>query len=47
MGICHMTQGTKTGAVYNLEGWEGERDGQEVLEGGDMGVYLWLILDDV
>ena len=34
------------GLCDNLEGWDGEVDGGEVGEGGDM-VYLWLILADV
>ena len=27
-----MTQGTQTGALYNLEGWDGEGDRREVQE---------------
>ena len=41
MGICCMTQGTQTRALYNLEGWDGERDGMEFQEGGDMGVRTY------
>ena len=26
----------------NLEGWDGERDGRIVQEGGDIYIYLWL-----
>ena len=26
----------------NLEGWDGERDGRIVQEGGDLYIYLWL-----
>ena len=36
----------KQGLCDNLEGWDGEGDGREVLEGGDV-VYLWLILVDI
>ena len=32
----------KQGLCVNLEGWDGERDGREVLAGG-IYVYLWLI----
>ena len=35
-----MTQGTQTGALYEAEGWVGEGDGREVLEGGDMSVLM-------
>ena len=42
MGICCMTQGTHTRLYNNLEGWDRERGGREVQEGGDI-VYLWLI----
>ena len=31
-----MTQGTQTGALRQAEGWDGERDGREVQEGGDI-----------
>ena len=40
MGICSTTQGTQTGPCDNLEGWDGEGDGGEVWEGGDMGVPM-------
>ena len=30
----------KQGLSDNLEGWEGEGDGKEVQEGGDMGVSM-------
>ena len=30
----------KQGLCDNLEGWDGERDGREVPEGGDMGVLM-------
>ena len=39
MGICCMTQGTKTGAPDRLKGGMG-RDGREVWEGGDMGIPM-------
>ena len=29
-GICYMTQETQTGALYQLEEWDGEGDGREV-----------------
>ena len=34
----------KQGFCDNLEGWDGEGDGREGQDGGDMGA-LWLILD--
>ena len=37
MGICCMTQGIQTRFCDNVEGWDGEGDGREVQEGGDMG----------
>ena len=40
MGICCMTQGTQTGALWQAEGWDGKGDGKEVWEGGDMGVPM-------
>ena len=33
-----MTQGTQTGLLWQAEGWDGEGDGRQVQEGGDMGV---------
>jgi len=30
----------KQGLYDNLEGWDGEGDGTEVREGGDMGVFM-------
>ena len=40
MGICYVTQGTQTGALwqYRRVGWEG--DGREVQKGGDKGVPM-------
>ena len=38
MGIYCMPQGTQTGALWQAEGWDGEEDGREVQEGGDVGV---------
>ena len=35
-----MTQGTQTGALRPAEGWDGEGDGREVWEGGDLGVPM-------
>ena len=34
----------KLGLCNNLEGWDEEGGGREVLEGGDIYIYLWLIL---
>ena len=31
-----MAQETQTGALYQLEGWDGEGDGREVQKGGDI-----------
>ena len=36
MGICCMAQETQTGALYHLEGWDGEGAEREVQEGGDI-----------
>ena len=33
----------KQGLCINLEGWDGEGDGREVLKRGDIYIYLWLI----
>ena len=33
---CCMSQGTQTGALYQLEGWDAEGDGRKVQEGGDI-----------
>ena len=38
-----MAKKLKQGLCINLEGWDGEGDGREVQNGGDMCVYLWLI----
>jgi len=35
-GICCMAQETQQGLCINLEGWDGERDGREVQNGGDI-----------
>ena len=35
-GICCLAQETQTGALYQPEGWDGEGDGREAQEGGDM-----------
>ena len=35
-GICCMSQGTQTGALYQLRGWNGEGDGREVQKGGNI-----------
>jgi len=34
-----MTQGAQTRTLGQAEGWNGEGDGREVWEGGDMGDY--------
>ena len=36
MGIRYMSWGTQTGLSVNLEGWDGEGEGREVQEGGDI-----------
>jgi len=33
-----LREGTQTGALWYLEGWDGEGDGSKVQEGGDIGV---------
>ena len=40
MGIFCMIQGTQSGALWQAEGWGGEEDGSEVLEGGNMDVPM-------
>ena len=40
MGICCMTQELKQGLCDNLEGWDGEGDGREVQDRGDIGVPM-------
>ena len=40
MGICCMTQGTQTGDLWQPRGWDGEAEGREVQEGGDMSVPM-------
>ena len=40
MGICCMTQGTQTGALWQAEGEGREGHGREVWEGGDIGVPM-------
>ena len=40
MGICCMSQGTQTGALYQVEAWDGEGDGREVWEGKDLVVPM-------
>ena len=35
-----MFQQTQTGTCINLEGWDGEGDGREVQEGGDIGIPM-------
>ena len=36
MGICCMAEETQTGALYQLRGWDGERNGREVQKGRDI-----------
>ena len=38
VGICCIAQGTQTGALWQVEGWDEEGDRRKVQEGGDMGV---------
>ena len=38
-----MAQETQTGALYHLEGWDGEGDGREVQKGGD----IWIPMAEV
>ena len=45
MGIYCMTQGTQTGALYNLEWWDGQGDGKELWEGGYMAVPMLILVD--
>ena len=40
MEISCMTQGTETWALWQAERLDGEGDGREVQEGGDMGVPM-------
>ena len=40
MGICCMAQETQTGALYQPWGWDGEGDGREAQEGGDIGIPI-------
>ena len=35
-----MSQETQTGALYQLQGWDGEGDGKEVQDGGDICIPL-------
>ena len=40
MGICCMAQETQTGFCINLEEWDGEGEGREAQEGGDIGIPM-------
>ena len=40
--ICSMSQGTQTGALYQVEAWDGEGDGGRLEREGTY-VHLWLI----
>ena len=42
MVICCMSQGTQTGALYQVEAWDGEGDGGRLEREGTY-VHLWLI----
>ena len=35
-----MAQEIQMGLCINLEGWDGEEDGREVQEGGDLGMPM-------
>ena len=35
-----MSQGTQTGARVTLKGWDGEGDGKEIQEGGDISIPM-------
>ena len=35
-----MSQETQTGLCINLDGWDGEGDGREVLEGADIFIQM-------
>ena len=39
-GICCVAQETQTGALYQLEGWEGEGDGREAQKGEDICISM-------
>ena len=47
MGICCMTQGTQTGALY---WWDEDGNGREVQEGGDicisMADWCWCLIEN-
>ena len=36
MGMFYMTQGIELGLCNNLEGWNGEEDGREIQEEGNI-----------
>jgi len=40
MGIYCMAQETQTGALFNLEGWDGEGNGRELQKGGDICILM-------
>ena len=40
MGICCLAQETQTGALYQPRGVDGEEDGREVQEGGDICIAM-------
>ena len=46
VGNCWMAQETQTGALYHLEGWDGEGEGGRLKREG-IYVYLWQILVSV
>ena len=37
-----MAQETQTGALINLEGWDGVGDGREVQKEGDIYIYIYI-----
>ena len=50
MEICCMAQGSQTGVLYQPRGWDGEGDGRECQEGGDictpMAVSCWCLTEN-
>ena len=40
MGLCILSQGSQTGALNNLEGWDGVGDRREVQKGGDIRITM-------
>ena len=40
MGMFYMTQRTELGLCNNLEGWNGEEDGREIQEEGNICILI-------